>query len=106
MVNGIDRIAITKLDVLDAFEEIKVCIGYEHGGKLIRTFRTDCQTLDALVPVYETFPGWKTPTAGITSYERLPANARRYIDALGSFTGTEVHMVSVGARRDQTLFAR
>ena len=105
-VNGISEIAITKLDVLDDFEEIRVCIGYELGGKILQTFRTDCQALDALTPVYETFPGWKTRTAHVTSYDRLPANARRYIEALGSFTGTEVHMVSVGARRDQTLFAR
>jgi adenylosuccinate synthase len=106
MVNGIRKIAITKLDVLDALDEIKVCVGYEYGGKLLQTFRTDVQTLDALTPVYETFPGWKSRTADVTSYDRLPANARRYIEALGSLTGTEVYMVSVGARRDQTLFAR
>ena len=104
MINGISKIAITKLDVLDDFEEIKVCIGYEHGGKLLKTFRTDVTTLDALVPVYETFPGWKSRTADIKSYDKLPPNARRYIEAIGSFTGTEIHMVSVGARRDQTLF--
>jgi len=106
MVNGIRKIAITKLDVLDAFDEIRVCVGYEYGGKLLQAFRTDVQTLDSLTPVYETFPGWKTRTADVTSYDRLPANARRYIEAIGSLTGTEVHMVSVGARRDQTLFAR
>lgn len=105
MINGIRKIAITKLDVLDAFEEIRICVGYEHRGKLLRTFRSDVSTLDALVPVYETYPGWKTSTAGVTSYDQLPANARRYIEAIGSLTGTEVYMVSVGARRDQTLFA-
>jgi adenylosuccinate synthase len=105
MVNGIRKIAITKLDVLDGFDEIRVCVGYEYAGKLLQTFRTDVQTLDALTPVYETFPGWKSRTADVKSYDRLPANARRYIEALGSLTGTEVHMVSVGARRDQTLFA-
>ncbi len=104
MINGIKKIAITKLDVLDNFEGIKVCIGYEHQGKLLKTFRTDVSTLESLVPVYETFPGWKTRTADVKSYDRLPANARRYIEAIGSLTGTEVHMVSVGARRDQTLF--
>ncbi len=104
MINGISRIAITKLDVLDAFDEIRICVGYEHRGKLLKTFRSDVPTLEALTPVYESFPGWKTSTAGVTSYDRLPANARRYIEAIGSLTGTEVHMVSVGARRDQTLF--
>jgi adenylosuccinate synthase len=104
MINGIGQIAITKLDVLDDFEEIRVCIGYEHRGKLLKTFRTDVPTLESLVPVYETFPGWKSRTADVKSYDKLPPNARRYIEAIGSFTGTEVHMVSVGARRDQTLF--
>ncbi len=104
MINGISQIAITKLDVLDDFEEIRVCIGYEYRGKLLKTFRTDVPTLESLVPVYETFPGWKSRTADVKSYDRLPANARRYIEAIGSFTGTQVHMVSVGARRDQTLF--
>jgi len=104
MVNGIGRVAITKLDVLDKLNEIKICIGYERDGKLLKTFRTDAPTLDSLVPVYETFPGWNTSTAAVTSYDKLPPNARRYVEAIGTFTGTEVHMVSVGARRDQTLF--
>jgi adenylosuccinate synthase len=104
MINGIKSIAITKLDVLDAFEEIRVCVGYEHRGKLLRTFRSDLPTLGAIVPVFETFPGWKSPTGDVRSYDRLPPNARRYVEAIGSLTGTEVHMVSVGARRDQTLF--
>ncbi|HLF13603.1 MAG TPA: adenylosuccinate synthase [Bacteroidota bacterium] len=104
MINGIRKIAITKLDVLDHFEDIRVCIGYEYGGKLLKTFRSDVTTLDSLVPVYESYPGWKTRTADVTSYDRLPPNARRYIEAIASLTGTEVHMVSVGARRDQTLF--
>jgi len=106
MINGISRIAITKLDVLDRLGDIKVCIGYQHGGKLLKSFRSDARTLESLVPVYETFPGWNTPTGDMTSYDRLPLNARRYVEAIGTFTGTEVHMVSVGARRDQTLFMR
>ncbi len=104
MINGIRQIAVTKLDVLDDFDEVKVCIGYQYGGKLLKTFPTDIPSLNAIVPLYETFEGWKSPTSAITSYPALPPNARRYIDAMNALTGTEVHMISVGARRDQTIF--
>lgn len=103
MINGIKQIAITKLDVLDTFDEIKVCVGYQLNGKLVKSFRTDEHTLNNIVPLYETYDGWKTPTSGITTYNALPQNAKRYIDVLGSLTQTEVTMVSVGARRDQTI---
>jgi adenylosuccinate synthase len=106
MVNGIRQIAVTKLDVLDAFGEIKVCIGYQRDGKLLKSFPTDASTLESVTPLYETFDGWRAPTSGITAYAALPPNARRYLDAIASLTGTEVHMVSVGARRDQTIFVR
>jgi adenylosuccinate synthase len=104
MVNGIRQIAITKLDVLDSFEEIKVCIGYQYEGKLLKTFPTDLPSLQAIVPLYETFDGWNAPTSSITSYTSLPANAKRYVEAISALTGTELHIVSVGARRDQTIF--
>jgi adenylosuccinate synthase len=103
MINGIKEIAITKLDVLDTFDEIKVCVAYQLNGKLVKSFRTDEQTLNQIVPLYETYDGWKTPTSGMTSYNALPVNAKKYIEALGSLTQTEVTMVSVGARRDQTI---
>jgi adenylosuccinate synthase len=103
MINGFKELAITKLDVLDSFEEIKVCVGYQVNGKLVKSFRTDEHTLNQIVPLYETYDGWKTPTSGITSYNALPINAKKYIDALGSLTQTKVTMVSVGARRDQTI---
>lgn len=104
MVNGVIKIAITKLDVLDEFEEIKVCVGYQYEGKPLKTFPTDARSLECIEPVYETFEGWKTPIANCSSYYSLPSNARRYIEAIGSFTGTEVWIVSLGARRDQTIF--
>jgi adenylosuccinate synthase len=104
MINGISKIAITKLDVLDEFDEIKICVGYEYSGKSLKTFPTDVRSLDSIVPTYETFEGWKTPLSGFSSYYSLPANARRYIEAIGSLTRTDVWIVSLGARRDQTLF--
>ena len=103
MINGIRRIAITKLDVLDGFEQIKICIGYQHDGKILKTFPTDVLTLESVVPLYEMFQGWKTPTSQMRSMPELPPAARKYVSAIGSFTGTELQMISVGARRDQTI---
>ena len=103
MINGITRIAITKLDVLDTFEEIKICVGYEVKGKRLKSFPTDLTTLERITPVFESFPGWKEPISSVRSYADLPSNARRYVEALGRLTGTSVWLVSVGARRDQTV---
>ena len=105
-INGIQKIAITKLDVLDEFEEIKVCTGYRVENKTIENFPTDLRTLERIEPVYRVFKGWKTSTSGVRSYGKLPAKARAYIEAFASLLGTKVWMVSVGARRDQTLIAR
>ena len=103
MVNGITRIAVTKLDVLDEFDEIKVCVGYEAAGKRLRSFPTDAKTLEKIVPVYETLPGWRTSIAAAKSVGDLPPNARAYIHTLERITGTNVWLVSVGPRRDQTI---
>ena len=103
MINGIQKIAITKIDVLDDFAEIRICTGYEYGGRRLKTFPTDVHSLENIVPVYEMFEGWKTPLAGISSYHALPAQARTYIEAIARLTGTGVAMVSVGPRRDQTI---
>jgi adenylosuccinate synthase len=103
MVNGIEKIAITKLDVFDDFDEIKVCIGYEYKGKGLKSFPADVRSLEHITPVYESFAGWKKPLSGITSYTRLPDTTRRYIEAIAHLTGTPVWLVSVGPRRDQTI---
>jgi adenylosuccinate synthase len=102
-VNGITRIAVTKLDVLDAFDEIRVCVGYEEGGRRLKGFPADSDRLDRVTPVYESFPGWQTPIAECRRVEDLPAEARRYLDALADLTGTALWLVSVGPRRDQTI---
>ncbi len=103
MVNGIEKIAITKLDVLDGFDEIKVCVGYEFQGKRLKTFPTDVKSLERITPVYESFEGWNTPLSAVTSYDDLPRQARRYIEALAYLTETAAWIVSVGPRRDQTI---
>lgn len=103
MVNGIQKIAVTKLDVLSTFDELKICIGYEFGGKRLKTFPTDVHSLEQIVPVYESFEGWKTPLSHITGAADLPQKARRYIEALSHLTGAPLWLVSVGPRRDQTV---
>jgi adenylosuccinate synthase len=104
MINGITEIAVTKLDVLDQFEELKICTGYICNGKHVKSFPTDIRTLESVTPVYESFSGWKSDTSAIRSYQDLPPNTKRYLEAIGSFTRASVRIVSVGARRDQTIF--
>ncbi len=103
MINGIDRIAVTKLDVLNEFEHIKICTAYESRGKRLKSFPTDLKTLETVTPVYETFPGWKASIAGATRIEELPPNARSYLTALADLTGTSIWLVSVGPRRDESI---
>jgi adenylosuccinate synthase len=103
MINGIDKIAITKLDVLDSFDEIRVCIGYEFGGKRLKTFPSDVKSLEKITPIYESYEGWKTPLAEIRTYGDLPAKARRYVEALAHLSSTQLWIISVGPRRDQTI---
>ncbi len=103
MVNGIEQLAITKLDVLDDFDTIRVCVGYEYKGRRLKTFPTDLTSLEHITPVYESFEGWKSPLAQVRTYANLPAKARKYIEALTRITGIPVWLVSVGPRRDQTI---
>jgi adenylosuccinate synthase len=105
-INGIQRIAITKLDVLDEFDEIKICTGFKVDGKKLIHFPTDAQTLDAVKPEYKSFKGWKKKTSEVRSYSKLPLEAKQYIEAIGKMLETKIWMVSVGARRDQTLIVR
>jgi adenylosuccinate synthase len=103
MINGIDRIAVTKLDVLDGFPEIRICVGYEVNGKRLKSFPTDLATLDRITPVYETFRGWNCSIEAARSMAELPTEARQYLDAMTRLTGTKLWLVSVGPRRDQTI---
>lgn len=105
-VNGIEKLAITKLDVLDDFDVIQVCVAYKLNGDTLKRFPTDVQSLEATEPVYRTFPGWKTKTSDIRRYRDLPSRARKYIEAIASLSNTDIWMISVGARRDQTIWVR
>jgi adenylosuccinate synthase len=103
MINGITRIAVTKLDVLDSFDELRICVAYEVRGKKLKSFPTDLSTLQQVTPVYERFPGWRAPIAGAGSYGELPALARSYLDALARLSGPRLWLISLGPRRDQTV---
>ena len=102
-VNGIQRLAVTKLDVLNDFDVLRMCTGYELNGKRLRSFPTDVTTLEQITPVFEEFEGWKTPLAGVTSYGDLPRQAQTYLETLARHTEAPLWLVSVGPRRDQSI---
>ena len=103
MINGIDKIAITNLDGLDAVPEIKVCTAYKLDGKTLRHPPTDAAEWARCRPVYRKFPGWMKPTSGVRRFQDLPPNARRYVRALADLTGAKLGIVSVGAGHDETI---
>ncbi|MBM3736882.1 MAG: adenylosuccinate synthase [Acidobacteria bacterium] len=105
-VNGFDSLILTKLDVLDGLSEIKVCVGYKLNGSVLDEMPPRVQDLADVEPVYQTVPGWTTPTHGATSYEALPAAARDYVKFLESLTEVEVGCVSTGPERNQTMVIR
>ena len=100
-VNGIDSLAITKLDILDGFKEIKICTSYKCGDKVIDQFPVDVTNC---IPQYETIEGWNSPTDNIRDYKDLPEKAVKYINRLSELTGVKISIVSVGAKRQQTFF--
>jgi adenylosuccinate synthase len=105
-INGFSSVALTKLDVLDALDEIKVCVGYELNGKRCESLPAVSQDLRKVTPVYETLPGWKSETLGITDLSELPRFAREYINFLSNHIGVEIGLVSTGPERLQTILVR
>ncbi len=103
MVNGFDTLLITKLDVLDQLDEIPVCVGYGLKGKLLTEMPATYRALEAIEPVYERLPGWKTTTRGTTRMDALPEKARAYLKFLEERTGVEVGGVSTGPERNETI---
>jgi adenylosuccinate synthase len=102
-INGFDSIVVTKLDVLDEFDTIPVCVGYRSAGREISQMPPTVREIERLEPVYECLPGWATSTFGISSYDQLPARARDYLAFLESRTGVEVGCISTGPERNQTI---
>jgi len=106
IINGISGLCITKLDVLDGLSEIKVCVGYELNGRRIDILPLDADDIVACKPIYDSFPGWSESTFGLTDWDRLPLNARRYLERVQEFIGAPIDMVSTGPDRDHTILLR
>jgi adenylosuccinate synthase len=104
MINGIAWLVITKLDVLDEHAEIGVCTAYKVNGKKTVEIPAQASGYDQLEPIYHKVPGWRSPTQGITRYEKLPAKAREYLAFLEKESGARIGMVSTGPDREQTIF--
>ena len=103
-LNGMTGLAVTKLDVLDTFDELRICVGYRlPGGEVITDSMPDTPLLFEVEPVYETWPGWKTSTEACRGWDDLPEAARAYIERIGELAGVQVDFVSVGAERDQMV---
>jgi adenylosuccinate synthase len=103
MINGIDKLAVTKLDVLDNQKEIKICTAYNLNGKKIDYVPGDASALEEVTPVYESFAGWCEDTTKATAYKDLPKRAREYIKHICGLCGAEPSMISVGPKREQTF---
>ncbi len=104
-VNGIDRIAITNLDGLDAEKRVKICIAYELEGNRLERVPADMEDLSRCVPVYLEMPGWERPTDAVRAFKDLPRNAQRYVKKLAALCGAPIRLVSVGPGRHQTFAA-
>jgi adenylosuccinate synthase len=102
-INGLDGLALTKLDVLDGLERIDICTSYRCGGRTLTEFPSDVGQLAACEPVYESMPGWSSPTAGVRTYAALPEAARAYIARLEEVSGVRAAIVSTGSERDDTI---
>jgi adenylosuccinate synthase len=102
-LNGIDTIALTKLDVLDAFEEIPVCVGYRYKGEVLRRFPAELRALEEAVPEYRVLRGWRQETVAILDYDGLPQAARDYVAFIEDELEAPVGLVSTGPRREETI---
>lgn len=102
-INGLDALAVTKMDVLDGMDQIPICTAYRHRGRTLTEFPADVAQLAACEPVYETMPGWSQPTRGVRVFEDLPVDARNYISRLEQVTGVPAAVISTGSEREDTI---
>ena len=105
-VNGLSGLCITKLDVLDGLKELKLCTGYQLDGQLTDILPMGADDIERCTSVYETMAGWSECTVGITQFDKLPTNARLYLQRIEQVTGVPIHMVSTGPDREQTIMLR
>ena len=105
-LNGCSGLCITKLDVLDGVEAVKICVGYEVEGKLSDILPVGAEELSRCVPVYEELPGWMESTLGVKDYKGLPKAARKYLRRIEELCAVPIDMISTGAERDETIVMR
>jgi len=105
-INGVDKLAIMKLDVLNSLPEIKICTSYEYKGKKTNEPPLDLCELSECKPIYKTFPSWKSSTHGITRFAKLPVNARKYLSAIEKSLGVPISLISTGPEREATIVKR
>jgi adenylosuccinate synthase len=102
-INGVSGICLTKLDVLDGVESLKICVGYKIGGKTVDIFPVGAEDAARCEPIYEEMPGWSVSTVGVKTMDGLPANALAYVKRLEALVGVPIAMVSTGPERDETI---
>jgi adenylosuccinate synthase len=102
-INGVDSLAVTKLDVLDTFSTIKICTDYYYHGQPIADIPMSPEALQECKPIYEELEGWQQSTEGIDQYDKLPANAKAYLNRLSELLETRIEIISTGPERDQTI---
>jgi adenylosuccinate synthase len=102
-INGVTGIAITKLDILDGMDTIKICTSYKHKGTDYEEFPKEMNVFEQCEPVYQVLDGWNTSTLGITDFNKLPEAAKAYIKTIESILGVEVYMISTGQRRNELI---
>jgi adenylosuccinate synthase len=105
-LNGVTGLCVTKLDVLDGFDTIRVCTAYRYEGKLRTTPPSGADALAKCEPVYEEVPGWKESTLGVRQFDKLPENAQKYLKKIEEFTEARIDLISTGAERDDTIILR
>ena len=103
MLNGITGLCVTKLDVLDGLETIKIGVGYRYKGEFLDVLPYGADAVAEAEPVLEEMPGWSEPTVGITEYDKLPVNARRYLERIAEVCEVPIDMVSTGPDRNETI---
>jgi adenylosuccinate synthase len=102
-VSGLTSFAITKIDTLAGIDKVKMCVGYDFNGKTIDYIPASLEDLALCKPIYEEFEGWGEEIAEVRSYDKLPENAKKYLKRIEELTDTKISIVSVGAKRDQTM---
>jgi len=105
-INSITGLCLTKLDVLDGLDTIRLCVAYQRGGEVVETLPLSADEFEGCIPQYIDMPGWSEPTLGITEFDKLPANAQAYINKVESLAGVPIDLVSTGPDRVETIIRR